>query len=557
MSRLRPVLPLVGLSLLISALPVIRGVEAEDPTAADEKLLRENNVKPDGPGLLAFLRERSLSEAERAQMKKLVRQLGHEDFEKREAASRQFVAHGRLSIPYLKAALNDTDPEIARRAQTCLDDIEGGPGPSLPAAVVRCLARKKPDGAVEMLLRYVLFADDETVEDECLAALRTLALKDGKVSDLVLAALQDTEPMRRAAAAYTAASASDKEHRQRAAKLLDDKVVMVRFRTIQGLLAARDPQGVPALIEILGDAPSDYTWRAEDLLIRLAGDKAPTTSYGSEAERKKSHAAWSAWWKENEKKVDVAKIDEAPPFLNLTLVCEMHGNKIWEVDQTGKVRWTMDKLNCPRDAQILPGGRILITEVNDHKVREREIATSKILWEHDIQDPAFVRRLPNGNTFIADHQHCYELTPSGSKVFEYTPTDRGGEVIHSIDRRPNGNVVCMMMGGLLREVNREGKTVREFTAKNNNGGNWCGVQALPGNRYLCVEFNQSEVFEFDAEGKEVWKCKVQGATYAQRLPNGNTMVCCFSGNRVVHVNRDGKVVWETQASSSPWRARVR
>ncbi len=113
-----------------------------------------------------------------------------------------------------------------------------------------------------------------------------------------------------------------------------------------------------------------------------------------------------------------------------------------------------------------------------------------------------------------------------------------------------------MMGGLVREVNREGKTVREFMAKN-TGGNWCGVQALPGNRYLCVEFNQSEVFEFDAEGKELWKCKVQGASYALRLANGNTMVCCFGGNRVVHVNRDGKVVWETQVGSSPWRARVR
>jgi outer membrane protein assembly factor BamB len=234
----------------------------------------------------------------------------------------------------------------------------------------------------------------------------------------------------------------------------------------------------------------------------------------------------------------------------------MHGNKIWEVDQAGKVRWTMDKLNCPRDAQILPGGRILITEVNDHKIREREIATSKVLWEHDIQDPSFVRRLPNGNTFIADHQHCYEVTTNGKRVFEYTPKDRGGEIIHSIDRRPNGNVVCLMMGGLLREVDREGKVVREFQAKN-TGGNWCGVQALPGNRYLCVEFNSSEVIEYDAAGKEQWKCTVPGATYALRLPNGRTMICCFSGQRVVHVDRDGKVVWETKVNSQPWRARVR
>jgi HEAT repeat protein len=543
--------------LLVAVLGAVRAAEPEDTTVADDKLLQEHNVKTDGASLLAFLRERSLDEKERAQMTELVKQLGHNDFDKREAASQKFVARGRLSIPFLKAALNDNDAEIARRAQTCLDDINGGPGPALPAAAIRCVVRKKPDDAIDMLLRYIPFADDESVEDECLAALRALGLKDGKASDTVIAALKEKEPTRRGAAAYTVAAAKDKEQRQLAAKLLDDKEPGVRFRTVQGLLAARDPQALPVLLTFLRDGPTDYIWRAEDILIRLAGEKAPTTSYSNEQERKKAYTAWSEWWNENEKKVDLAKIDEAPPFLNLTLVCEMHGNKIWEVDQNGKVRWTMDQLNCPRDAQILPGGRILITEVNDHKIREREIATKKILWEHDIQDPSFARRLPNGNTFIADHQHCYEITPAGNKVFEYTPKDRGGEVLHSIDRRPNGNVVCMMMGGLVREVNREGKVVCEFDLSKNGGGSWSGVQALPGNRYLTVEFNTGKVVEYDAAGKEQWRCTIQGASYALRLPNGRTMVCAFSGQRVVHVDRDGKVVWETKVNSQPWRARVR
>jgi HEAT repeat protein len=558
MPRLRRCFPLLGLSLLVAALAAVRAADAPettDTTAADEKLLQDRGVKTDGAGLLAFLRERSLDEDERAQMAQLVKQLGDTDFDKREEASKKFVARGRVSLPFLRPALKDNDPEIARRAQACIEEISGGPGPALPCAAVRHLVRKKPDGAVEMLLRYAPFADDESVEDEVLNALRALALRDGKAVDAVVAALKDKQAPRRAAAAFVVAAAKDKDQRDAAAALLRDEAPGVRFRTVQGLLAARDPRAVPVLIDFLRGRPDDFTWRAEDLLIRLAGEKAPTTSLTSEDDRKKAHGEWSAWWKENEKKVDLAKIDEAPPFLNLTLVCEMHGNKIWEVDQAGKVRWTMDKLNCPRDAQILPGGRILITEVNDHKIREREIATSKVLWEHDIQDPSFVRRLPSGNTFIADHYHCYEITPAGKKVFEYKPTDQG-YLIHSIDRKPNGNVVCMMMDGRLREVGRDGKTVRELNVQN-NGGNWCGVQALPGDRYLCVEFNNGGVFEFDAEGKVQWKTQIQGASYALRLPNGRTMICCFGGQRVVHVDRDGKVVWETKVNTQPWRARVR
>jgi HEAT repeat protein len=547
---------LLTLLLFVLAFAAEYAADAEDTTAADEKLLQERSIASDGPSLLAFLRERSLSEDERAQMAQLVRQLGDNDFEKRQAASQKFVLRGPVSVPFLKAALNDPDAEIARGARTCLEDISGGPGPSLPSAAIRQLVRKKPDGAAEMLLRYVPFAEDETVGDECLNALRTMGLREGKAVNAVVAALHDRETTRRAAAAYTVAFAKDIEQRKQAVQLLRDESPIVRFRTVQGLLAARDPQGVPVLIDFLREGSPEITWRAEDVLLRLAGDKGPITSLSTDDDRKKAYAEWSAWWKENQQTVDLAKIDEAPPFLNRTLVCEMHGGKIWEVDQEGKVRWTMDKLNCPRDAQILPGGRILITEVNDNRIREREIATGKILWEHTITDPSFVRRLPNGNTFIANHDFCYEIAPDGKKTFNYKPPEQGF-LIHSIDRRPNGNVVCLSMSGILREVDREGKTVREVNVNNNGGGNWSGVQALPGNRYLCVEFNQSEVFEYDADGKVQWKCKVQGASYALRLPNGRTMICCFGGQRVVHVDRDGKVVWETKVNSSPWRARVR
>jgi HEAT repeat protein len=554
MPRSRHIVPSLVLLMLVVALRAADAPEMTDTTAADEKLLQDHGVKTDGPGLLAFLRERSLDEDERARMAALVKQLGDSEFDKREAASEKFVARGRLSVPFLKPALNDPDPEIARRAQMCLEAINNGSGPSLATAAVRLLVRKKPEGAVEVLLRYVPFADDENGEDEVLAALRTLALRDGKAVDSVVVALKEKADSRRAAAVFAVAAAKDKDQRDAAARLLDDKSQAVRFRAAQGLLAARDPRGVPPLIDLLRDGNADLTWRAEDILIRLAGEKGPSVTLTDTESRKKAHGEWSAWWKENVKKADLAKIDEAPPFLNLTLVFEMHGGKVWEVDQAGKVRWTMDKLNCPRDGQVLPGGRILLTEVNDQKIREREIATGKVLWEHDIQDPAFVRRLPNGNTFVASHAFCYELTPDGKKVFEYKP-DEQGIIIHSIDRRPNGNVVCMMMDGRLREVGRDGAVVRELNLKQ-HGGSWYGVQALPGDRYLCVE-SGGTIFEIDAEGKVQWKTRVEGASYALRLPNGRTMVCCFGGQRVVHVDRDGKVLWEAKVGTAPWRARVR
>ena len=101
------------------------------------------------------------------------------------------------------------------------------------------------------------------------------------------------------------------------------------------------------LIDLLSAASSDLQWQAEELLLRIAGEKAPQVSLGTtEKEREAWQAAWAKWLGEHGDKVDLSRLDEKPPFLNLTLVCEMHGDKIWEVGRDGKVRWTEAGFGC-------------------------------------------------------------------------------------------------------------------------------------------------------------------------------------------------------------------
>ena len=556
--------------LLIAALvvPAALGIQVnhDDEQTADEKLLQEHGLKTDGPGLLTFLQERSFSREERAQlMAPLIRQLGSAEFEKREAASRKLVAHSRQSIPFLKAALKDPDPERARRARVCLADIGEGVGHGLFAAVVRQLARKNPDGTVEMLLRYLAVGDEEADEEASLNALRTVGLRDGKAADAIVAALRDSETPRRAAAAYVVAASRDKRQRQAVVALLQrDEVSLVRFRMAQGMLAARDPQGVPFLIDVLRDGSASLAWRVEDLLSRLAGENGPSTSLNSDDDRKKAHAAWSAWWKVSEPTVDLARLDAPPPFLNRTLVCVTLGsfnNRLSEIGPDGRVRWEMRGITRPSDAQVLPGGRVLITE-DGKRLCERDLGTDKILWSYEIQDPLLayprcVRRLPDGSTFIASDTCCCEIDAAGKKIFAFKFHDLCN-VNGGIDRRANGNVVILTREGVVSEFNRDGKLVRVFNLPSPGGAvDWKGVKAVSCNRYLCVEHHSGSVVEYDADGKEQWKCVVRGANYAEPLPNGQTMICSFSGQRIVHVDREGKVVWEAKVFGQPGRAHVR
>jgi hypothetical protein len=94
---------------------------------------------------------------------------------------------------------------VVRRAEQCIAEIER-PGAALPLAAVHVLAARKPAGAIKALIGYAPFAEDGTVEEEVLAALLSLSKNGGqkgqKNDPALLAALADSLPARRAAAAH-------------------------------------------------------------------------------------------------------------------------------------------------------------------------------------------------------------------------------------------------------------------------------------------------------------------------------------------------------------------
>src|SRR5262249_36140532 len=146
----------------------------------------------------------------------------------REKASAELVKRGTPALPFLRKALTEKDLEVVRRATRCIEQIEGGPGAGLPAAAVRLLAKKRPDGAAAQLLRYVPFADDESVEEEVRTALVSLGLREGKADAALVEALKDAEPARRAAAAFVVGRSSDAAQRKAALALLEDADRRVR-----------------------------------------------------------------------------------------------------------------------------------------------------------------------------------------------------------------------------------------------------------------------------------------------------------------------------------------
>src|SRR6516162_5025078 len=99
---------------------------AEETSRADVEMLKAHSIATDGPGILAFFRQRTSDVSDTTRIKALVRQLGDDQFKQRETASKQLVMIGPRARPFLQEAVKDADPEISRRARECLTHVGEG-----------------------------------------------------------------------------------------------------------------------------------------------------------------------------------------------------------------------------------------------------------------------------------------------------------------------------------------------------------------------------------------------------------------------------------------------
>ena len=138
---------------------------ADPDVAYAERTLRAAGAATDGPGVLAFIRDHTLSDLDLDRLAHTVRLLGAADFSEREKASHALVAAGRPALPYLRAVVRDPDLEIARRARCCVEDIERSPTPFLMTAAAQLVKDRRPEGAAAVLLAYLPCIDEEGAEE--------------------------------------------------------------------------------------------------------------------------------------------------------------------------------------------------------------------------------------------------------------------------------------------------------------------------------------------------------------------------------------------------------
>jgi HEAT repeat protein len=451
---MRPTCPwFVAALLLVACLPMLQAAPPTPPApgAEEEKALKEVKVGADAKSLLEYFKKRTLSEEDHEKIEGLIRQFGDDSFKVRHKATTDLLAIGVPALPFVRRALANPDEEVKERVRDCIATLEKDAKPSVSNSAARLLRLRGTAEAVPILLAYLPDADNEAVEDEVCLALAVLGVRDGKVDAALEAALKEKQAVRRASAALVLGRSGTQEQRTTVQGLLTDPDVRVRFRAAQGLLASRERAGVPVLTALLAEGPPEFAVAAEDLLISLAGARAPRAYFADEpAARKRCRDAWAAWWKTNSK-MDLARADvDLLPF-NATLRTRAAARQFMTIATQGDMA-TLKKL----------------TDAPFRLVQQQTIATREELDRMIDQNPLAQRGLQGlpfsilGTTTLDEYAKSMNqnLQPDDKQFFAKLRKN-DVRVVYVRFQNPG-----MMMGGMMMMPRMRGMPDMDFGVDN-------------------------------------------------------------------------------------------
>ena len=511
----------------------------------------------EGKTLLEEFQQRSLTNDERDKVLTLIRDLGKESEKDREKAVLALVGCGPKALSLLRKATEDGNLKISEGARTAAKQLQQAGLDSLPPTAVKLLALHRPEGAAEALLGFVPFADSEMLTDAIQQTLPDLVMHEGKADPAFVKALADPIPARRIAAVE--ALAKNGAELTAVKKLLGDADAEVKLRTALALVRSGQKDQFPGLLAIATEVPDGLGSHAEEYLSRLAAEKKPAGNMGQDAESKKKwREAWTAWWKDNENKVSLIERGGIRRLLGYTLVVEQYnqftGNgRIAELDATGKVRWEINNLATPMDAQVIGEDRVLMAEQNNNRVTERNFK-GDIKWQTQVIQPINCERLRNGHTFVMRRNGLHEYDREGKEVVSI---QRNSDYIMGGGRLRDGTYAFVNNNNMYVRLDRTGKELKSFRVPHDPQGGGIFPTILPDGGVLLGHYGSAKVIELDREGKQVREWKVQMPSLATRLPSGGILAASINGRKITELDRSGRVVREFPGNMQPYKAERR
>jgi len=176
----------------------------------------------------------------------------------------------------------------------------------------------------------------------------------------------------------------------------------------------------------------------------------------------------------------------------------------------------------------------------------------KVVWTRKLGRIIYgVAGLPNGNVLVAYGAGNRAIEEFDRNFKSVWSSDGVRDVTgqgHDVSHLANGNTLIVCLQG-VSEVTRAGKIVWQKKGLKHP----ISAQRLVNGNTLICEHAQKRVIEVNRAGDIVWqKADLRHPCVAKKLANGNVLIGTDVSKRVVEVNRAGRIVWERRCSSSAY-----
>lgn len=553
---------LTFLALILA--PSVRAQGAGDNEyAADEAILREQNLPTKGAELLQILRERTPKAQTTEQFYKLVARLKAAPYPERVRATGDLVKMGPLIRPLLESVLAEgkVDAEAASRLRHVLEKFPAEKDIAAVTAAARLIQRDKPADSLPVLFDFVPHATSEEIRQEVQRAINATALLGKEPAPILTELLKDDNVQRKAAAAEALVRVGSAAGMKKITPLLKDAQPQVRFQVGLALVEQNDKSGLPLLIQSIADMPPDAVETALDLLYRAAGEDAPTVVYEGKKNAAACSAAWSKWQAKFDGKLDLAK-QLAKTNLGFTVIASTAlgakanlKSQIFELGAGNVRRWEFDGPRYCLDVQVIGPDRLLVAEYLDNRVTERDFKGT-VLKTFPARMASGCQRLPSGQTLIVSRQALQIVDREGKETFSW-PAPQPFGIAAAFGMR-NGQIAVATSDQKCRLIDKQGRELKSFQLGHvyPMGGS---IEVLPNGHVLAPLYSMNVVAEFDWTGNKLWQINVTRPTSATRLANGNTLVGCGMTipGRVIEFDKSGTEVWSCGVDGRYVRARRR
>jgi len=529
----RSVILLVGTWILgVGMLP-----GQESPLTPEQELLKKHQIKTDSAGLLKHLRGLNGQK----QIQQLIRQLGSDSFDEREAATEKLGLLGVTAIAELTQAAQNGEAEVKRRAEQALESIESDGKPVL-VAVLRLVREARPMGVVAELLSLLPAVPDDALK----RAVRETILSSARAEDAALlrqATLKGASEVR-----ATALLALEKVLGREAVPLLRERLKdpeeLVRLASARALVEHQPQETLEVLVLLLEANNVRVRMESDRILRGLTGQQFGYFASGEAAERKAAVESWRDWVRQNGKTAKLRlPLREDEPKLGRILLCRFNPYGVQELDAGNKTVFTSDAIEGPCGCQGLANGHRVFADWYKRELVEMD-AKGSVVWRKEVGGtPNCLHRLPDGNTLtgLFDQNQVIELKRDGTIAWkaqvDSQPTDTR--------RLDNGRTLVALHGSnRVIELDRQGKVVWQITDVPTPES----ARRLANGHTLVGCGTAGEVREYAADGKLVGTIRnVPSAYDALELDNGNILIGYRDGLR--EVMRSGKVVRDVKVGT--------